>query len=727
MRLAIVILCLLPTVLWAETATIRTGWHPTFTRIVIAIPQGADWQVGRTDAGFGFQAEGVTDFETNGFFARLPLDRIAQVDVEEARLNLALSCDCHADAFLWRPDRVVVDIRDGVAAADNPFEVALTREPTEPEQTASAIELDLLPRPRPPVAINDVLPVVTEEPAAPDLSEIEARIIDGLTRAADQGLLTLSPGALPSQPAEVVADEGATQEKQLPTPQPVETILSQLPARSGVRARTSVDVGLELGALEQPAVVAPTACWPDSHVQVTNWAEGDKFSEEIGKLRSRIYGEFDRVDHDAVTALARSYLYFGFGREATQTLQIDSDNTAERVAIVALAHIIDGELEQATGLAEQISCSGEVALWAFLATPVGAIEELADADRLVRQFKTLPVYLRVHLSPALAARLVAVGRVDAAENLLSIGAAQQSISVESAVVVADIALERGDFEDAEETLSTLAANNRDVTPTALLDLIALQLNRGFPVDPAVMSLLETKRFEYRGDPIDADLAAIQIKAEVASGRHGAALDILRASLDLEEKFPRSELNALIARDVTEKAKDMPFLEYAFAAEAADLNSETSNGLSERLLALGFADRAIELLSSSASGDAMAERRYLRAMAAMQLGDRDTAEVHLAGMTSARALAILNGSGSSDGQSPESVETAWRTNNWSSLATSEDPLLQSASELALRQTSSTPDPNQPLAQGRALIEQAAATQNTVSALLNRFDAPQIDAN
>ena len=727
MRIWLLALMMWPGFLDAETAEIRTGWHPTFTRIVVSIPVESDWKLGRIETGFGLRVAGVDAFDTTGFFRRLPLDRISAVDGARD-LNLSLGCDCHATAFLWRPDRLVVDIRDGPASSDNPFEVALTRDQPAKEDLDQRLALDLLPRPQTRVTLDDVSPIQSPEAPDSDLRQIEKQIIDSLTRAADQGLLTLNSQPVP-QPIEETLRSSVAE----PVDASTQSIVSDLPIQSGVRTRTSVEIERGTAASSDAFTVStPNVCWPDAHIEVGSWAEGDDFSAEIATYRSRIYGEFDRIDHDAVTGLARTFLYYGFGREAVQTLEIDGEMTSERAAMIAMARIIDDETTSDMPVAHQVSCAGQVVLWAVLAAPVQGDLNVQDIDRVVRDFKALPEHLRGHLAARMAERLAALGKPDLAEDVLSSGPIASENLTSNAIVAANIAADRGDLKSAEGRLLALAKTDDRLTPEALITLIELQIAQDIPVEPEMLLLLETKRFEHRDDPIDVELAIAQMRAQLTGGYHAIALETARALLPRVDAPEMSVLMNLVAEKTTENASDMDFLTFAFAGETELMGPGIGNTVAKRLLALGFPERADELLRPHADGDDMAERRYLRAQAAMAVGQVDRAETILAGITTDRAMAILarvSGSRVIDDESApiDPGIAAWRSGNWTELATGSDELLRDASELALRQIDSTPSLETPLASGRALIEQAGLTRKTVDDLLDRFEVSENEAN
>ncbi len=726
-RLAI-LLVWLPTFLLAETATLRTGWHPTFTRVVVTMPEGAEWRLGKLPDGYELRIAGVADFDTTGFFARLPRDRINDANGDGGRLALGIDCDCHATAFVWRPDRLVVDIRNGPAADDNPFEMALDDVSTATEKERQTVKLDLLPRPSTRPSLSDISPLNEVAKAEPDLRQIEQQILDGLTRAADQGLLSFSaaPTNL-SAPAEVEPvsepDESSTQDPPIRRTEDAGEALGN----SGVRARTSVDVAQRLENILAPIEPRAVSCWPDSHVAISSWATGEEFSREISEIRARIYGEFDRVDHDAVTDLARTYLFYGFGREAAKSLKIDNDKTAERAAIIEMAQIIDDEITGELSLRGQFDCEGDVALWAVLATPADQLKTHADPDRLVRHFKTLPEHVQRHLVPRMAERLAVLGEVDSAENLLNGGNGQELATAESVVIAAEIAADRGAIAEAEEALNALAQSDHRITPDALISLIDLQIAQDKTIDPAMFALLETKRFEFRKSAVDRDLAALQIRAELHEKAFVNARRTLQQSRSFGGDFDNGTYADLVGLEVVRHANDMDFLDYAFSEDLNEIGSATGNLIANRLTALGFYERALEVLSAPAEGNDMAERRYLRAEAEVAIGNAEAAEITLAGITTERAGTILSNALPSRDQTNTDLSIAWRDGDWTRLATADDGLLRDASALALQPTDTVPDRVAPLATGRELIEQTQLMRGTVNDLLNRFGEPESDSD
>jgi hypothetical protein len=129
---------------------------------------------------------------------------------------------------------------------------------------------------------------------------------------------------------------------------------------------------------------------------------------------------------------------------------------------------------------------------------------------------------------------------------------------------------------------------------------------------------------------------------------------------------------------------------------------------------------------------MAERRYLRAQAALAAGDLAAVEPILSGITSARANALRAAvtAARAGYPVPEADEdtrdaAAWRQGDWQDLSTSDDPLLADATALVLSDTAPAVDADASLAESRALLSEAEDVRAVVEALLDRYPTVEDD--
>lgn len=655
----------------AQVLTFRNGEHSDFTRLVLTIPDGADWSVDQVEDQVAVTVAGVTEAATDGFFARISRNRISDISrggEGSGDITLTLACRCRAVPFLWRPDRLVIDIRDGPPPA--PPEV-------RPEPAAAQFEL----------------PIISERhPAGMPRLAFEMDSFERLQQVQDQ-LSAVSPSSQnpppPAKDAATIFDAG-------------------LPDVPGITIRTEAEIG------SQDQNHAELQCPQDAYYAVADWgAEDQPFHDQIASARRDIALEMERNDSDAVLELARRYLYFGFGKEAADTLSIDGALSAERAVVRRLAAIMDDDGVEGIPL-EYAACEGPVAIWAVLSQPEDAILGEIDAGAIARRFKELPLHLQSHLGPRLAIRIGTAGQLDAAETVLSVAQRPNQRPTEGATVAAarlDTALDRP--RDAAKRLSQFVATEPDVTPQTLIDLTSLQIAQNLPVPIEQIELIDTVIYEW-STPVPA-LESIRVRALAHRGDVAEAA----SSLDRASQEDRDALLDIVLAAAVAEADDVTFLDLAFSPLPDLAGSDIQNRVSQRLIALGFGERATAILKQDASRDVMAERRYLRAQAAVLTGDILMTERHLSGITTTRAADILNRARYGPGVENSESLAAWRAGNWAGLATSDDGPLQSASTSLLTAPSAVDIASTPLRDSESLLTESATTRETVATLLGRF--------
>lgn len=135
----------------AETARILSGEHGDFTRLVIELPGGPDWSMGRTATGYAFGVRSASQptYDLSAVWERIPRSRLAglAVDQTSGALLLTLGCDCHVFPFEYGSAIVVLDIREGPPPAGSAFEAAFRGTVPPPPQLARERTLRLACRP----------------------------------------------------------------------------------------------------------------------------------------------------------------------------------------------------------------------------------------------------------------------------------------------------------------------------------------------------------------------------------------------------------------------------------------------------------------------------------------------------------------------------------------------------------------------------------------------------
>lgn len=679
----------------AQTASIRAGEHEGFSRLVITIPTEAAWNVGRTNRGFGLKVSTVLSYDFSTVFDRIPKRRITEfTQLEDGNsLLIASNCDCFASAFLWQPDKLVVDIRDGIAPQNSSFNGSFY-------EPIAYVGLPIITR-QPKVNSLDLSYEIDEESEANQLKALEEIVISSIARGAIQGLLQPSTDISAAQTA------------------PFDIHISE--NKPGLLAHTSIE-----RAPQDDATSVIDVCFADEHFDIPKWGSDDPFHSQISQLRGLVIGEFDRPDRIAVENLARGFLYFGFGREARNALTIDAELSVSRSILIAIAAIMDGD-PPSNVLAQQANCNGPAALWGFLSVQ-GSSQTEDERNAVLRAFKALPFHLQTHLGPMLSEKFIQIGDLESAEvSLVSSGMAVDP-TFESLIATTEIQTELGEVIRATDTLAMMAASDSRMTPKALIDLMHFSIEAKTPVDPEVVALADILRFEHQDTEIAGDLAAAQVAVLIASQNVQLALKIVSEEVEALGADRSSALQTAALMAATEIYDDMEFIKVAFDKIGLLVDPDAQNAMAQRLLILGFPERAAALVRSSSVGNTMIERRYLRAEAALASGNSDGALIHLQGQTSARAIQLRRSvdlilEGQEDIAS-DSMSNDWRLGNWSTLSQGGDALLQEVSLSILNETVVVPDVDQPLGQGRDLLVQSEITRALLGDVLARF-APVLD--
>ncbi|SEM60400.1 hypothetical protein SAMN04488003_10274 [Loktanella fryxellensis] len=739
MRIGLLIVMLLVgSAAMAQERLVRSGAHSNFTRLAIPIEKGEAWRFGRSPVGYALEISSADTLDLSGIYDRIGRDRIVDVSVDAGRLNLDMSCNCHAETYIYMDRFIVIDIIDGPPDAISRFEDVIVKAEEDTSQRLSIagprlMRLPLAPGSLPIPLANSLAVSSPEsrEAAASEIVELERGVIDSLARAASQGLVELAEPV--DDGVEREAEGRWDQQVQLPltdtsTDQdppagPAQASLS-LSATPGITYRTSYDQLQSLLSEQSKQSPLSSECWATTltDFETSNDIQPD-FATSISELRIALTDARDRSDAVAVAALAKGYLSFGFGEEALQTLLIDGVNDRSRRALRAMAEVVDGMPQSQPDLISQTGCSGSTALWAVLAAEVSTLPPSVDIGQIAREFKLLPLPLQTHLGPRLADVMNRSGHTEFSEGLLMPAMKLAEPPIASAVVSSELASSRGQISEAAKPLEALALRSPRMTPEAFVRLVDLQIEAGEVVADDQLALLETFAFEYRKQEVAPDIKRARTSALTSRGDLRAAFRLLNEGVPTLSDQTEAPLSEAIIKGAVAHPDDMLFLDFAFSSDVEETSSDTQNGVAFRLLDLGFPDRASEILESNAVGGAMAERRYLRATAAIAKGDSASARQILSGISTARAEAILSTAiepGSADDVSQ--ADRAFMTEDWSSLMESGDQLLQDTANLVQTEIDPTPDVAAPLASGRALIEDASQTRATLDTLVERFALP-----
>jgi hypothetical protein len=689
----------------AETARVLSGEHDDFTRLVIEMPTGADWTVGRTATGYGFAAGAGAQpaFDLSRTWDRIPRDRLQAIrtDPGTGALLISLACPCHVFPFEYQPGMVVLDIREGPAPAGSVFEAPFAMLPDEvaggkPALAPAVAGYDWLdpelPVPGTGAATDLPLPALNEAARIDPLREALLMLI---SRGAADGLVDMH---LPAAPA---TNEGSEQ-----PPEGVAIRLGELP-------------GLSVGGVD-PVPGTPPACLPDTDIAIADWGAGRPPLDLLAEARDGLYGEFDDLQPDAVLRAMRLHVYLGFGAEALQYAALAPDMPRDRAmtALLSIARLMDGESDPGTPFADMLGCDGAAALWSALAHDRLPTAAEVNTDAIVRSFQALPAHLRRQLGPPLADRLL--DRDPEAARIIRDSVARTPDMPVGTVALIDakVALAEGNPDAALSHAETAVASGT-ITPHGLIALVEAHFQSSLPLSEDVAATLRSLVRE--AEPSE-DQAAL----------HRALVLALALSGQLDEAFAIADPVAPETPDLwqtlAERADDTAFLAHAVRNPdtlVPPVSPAVSLALGGRLADLGFAEAALQWLGSvGVSADP--QRRLAAARAELLRGDARQALVHLAGLDGSDAAALRARAQTQLGALQDAQRTLrdageaemasrldiWRQ-DWAALATDgTDPWVLAAGYAA------TPAPQGAgqLAEGQALLDDSAAARAAVSALL-----------
>ena len=744
----------------AQTARVKAGDHPDFTRLVVDLPADTDWQLGRTPGGYELRLAGAAvPFDLTQVFRIITRDRLASIwaDPQTGNLQIGVACACHAVPFAFRPDIIVIDLRDGPPEAGSAFELgldgrrqpALAAQPVPPLRPRPAPDrpdplrdsanrlATIRPVPRPAMSdedaatkadaapfppglapqVPDALPAVPfglgGEPPSPGVQAMRSELLQELGRAATAGVIDVDDPSFP-------ADRS-----------------SPSTIGSGTEAAAHLTIGGVPGVeaapvnSEDPALTADGgACLPDSELEIATWGDDRPFVVQMAEARENLVGEFDRPDPDLLARLVRLNLFFGFGAEARNVLTGFGGDFPQSRLWAAMAHILDDHVAPpGSPFAGQIDCTGTVALWAALAEPVLKPGSTPDAQSVALAFSALPLHLRRHLGAPLAEKMLAVGDVATAQLIRdAIWRAPGAAGPAAEILEAQLDRARGDLTGAAETLSTLRQAGGPTAPIALIDFVDTQLEMGQAVDEATIVELGALLHESQGTALEAPLMRAEMLALASAGDFDAAFsrlpqaDAANATELWAMLAGKGQESALLTHAVLDVDSPVPLLDNALRKTIAD-----------RLLALGFPDAALRWMPEATD----AQTAESMARAELRRGDARTALRTIAGLDSpeinrlrAQALEQLGDQAAAArafaaaGDPAAEAAALWRAQDWKASAALGGEAVRAALEtLSPDVPVLPPDGNAPLAQGRALLEESAKAREAILVLLDATPLPE----
>ncbi|MEM9968406.1 MAG: hypothetical protein AAF755_09925 [Pseudomonadota bacterium] len=747
----------LPSVGNTQTVTVQSGDHPGFTRFVARLPNAdTEWRVKKTGETalltfIGFNGS----FNTQRTFRLITRDRVREIRQAGGTLELLLNCDCQISAFTVEDRFVVVDVASPGVTLPTPF----IKETTDVEQSARALENE---RATEQIALSDPLPIgerdplqairqrnavrdtLAQSPALPSrgpltnaeqeaLNEMQQRLARELGAAATRGVITPRPGAMLPQLQRPQVDPSAfAADEILPNPANEQPRVSG--SANNMRITSSMDFpGIE--NLDTPSVsISGAVCIPDEALDIANWADDRAFHLQIGPLRETLFGEFDRLNENTAEKLAMLYLHFGFGAEARQVININADFAAKHPVLASIAEIMEeGSSSDPRFLRSMLECDTDIALWAVLAEDTLDVPQTIDPKPSLRALNKLPAHLRKFLAPALSQRLLSHGDTDAAATALrSVERLPVALDPAAKLAKANVIIDEGDVETGAAKLEDVAEENAPQSPRALIRLVETRLEANQPIDTETAGLVEAYAEELQETKIGPDLRRAHVLALVKSGQFDRAFEAARALGGNAETEEAVKLRLQLLKETTAAAEDVVFLDHIFAQAQKDiarLGLRDKLLLAERLLRLGFAERAQEVISTIPQRPRDQARQILEAEVALALEQPQLAQAALVGVDSSEADILRARAKKMAGEHVEAAElflqteqfddaadAAWLAEALQSETLSSNPLFAPVADISTADVGVSSQPNGMLARTNETLAESQSARAVLSDLL-----------
>lgn len=743
MRRLVLILALLASgTASALTVPVRSGEHDGFSRLVMQLPESANWSISRTDR-FAQVRVNQTDirFDTSRVFELIPRNRLENLFQAEtgASLDLTLNCDCEIKTSTMGGGYLIIDISDPKPetftlqpilpfGSGTPYRFSLARDaaPSLPLTAGALRTTPALPAdPAEPGTALDAQPVVGNR-----LSE--QRLLAQIERAAAQGLLT---PVMPANPRSAPAGSDSAETGNAPTPTPRNTL--------NISATTVIDRDMSGVADRINAMAGAGECLPSGLVALQDWGNEQPFAAQVGPQRAALFGEFDKLDVEAAKTLAKTYLYFGFGAEAQAVLDLLPEHDLPTRVQSALASVLDDRpLPPDNPLAGQSGCHGDIALWAVLAQP-DQVREIAP-DAFLQGFSQLPRHIRRHLGPRLSQILNASGQSELARAILrAIDRSTDATEPAEDLAEAEIDSSTGNIEAAAEKMTDVVDGGSEYSPQALVGLIDTHLVERKPLRPDLPDLAGAYAAEHRLGDLGPELRRAHAIALALTGQFDESAAEAGKIRELDGDVAMQQAMVPLLDLLEENAGDVTFLTYAMPEivnPSIDIPVALQTRMAERLLGLGFAEQAFALLDRDKARSQPEDRRLLRAEAALanDLPHRAMIEVlSLSGPEAsdirARAMQV-NGDFERAGLTlmevekyEEAARNLWLADATNSLPSTEDTLQFARLAELTTQLSESTDADTlapPLAGARMLLDDSAEARARIEELLGALPLEQV---
>ncbi|MCX7565775.1 hypothetical protein OS189_05425 [Sulfitobacter sp. F26169L] len=727
----------------AQQLLVRSGDHPTFSRLTIPVPVKQPWEARQTTTGVEIQLPDFKGgFDLKDVFIRMQRERIAAIETSRNSLKLVVTCACQATVFR-SGSLLVVDVADQGSKLAGPLldgppligaRVTSETQMSNSENGAvlpwigarSRFAFPLTPPNSAQLNIRNFEPESSSADQKDLLNKVQNELVKEVANAASIGILENSYETPPVSP---ITDQTGPMTADL-TPNALPQLV-QVPSEN-MRISSSMDRDTRAVSEEVSVTASSQTCPSDEFLPVETWGTDQSFSKQIGPARNALIDARDRLDLEAVHHFARLYIHFGFGAEALKVLKLDPTAQTTVAELFVVAAILEhGAATGSNTLAGYASCKSNVALWAILSARDLPSDIAIEANAALRALNKLPQHLRKVVAPMLSDRFLQTNNPNAAATALrSIERLAGEVPPDALMAKADIALGAG--ISAETALEAIIDSNSMQSARALIKQVEGKIARDEPVSAEAVTLIEAYAQELRGAPIGQKMRRTQIIALGQSQRFDEAfseLGDLKPSLSPEVV---KDILQTVLGQLARKADPLSFMEHFLAQNQDDLNNldfDTKLLLADGLSNLGFFEQAQGMIAMIPATPRIPARQLQAARVAIELRQPFQAQAALIGIEGQKAELLLAQAKEMTGayseaadiftrndETERAAQAAWLSEHWEEITSADNAEFGAITTLVQRKQSGANAGLGPLGRASHALKESSNARSTIEQLL-----------
>ncbi len=732
----------LPASAMANAIVVRSGEHDTFTRLVMQLPEGVEWSLLSGEFNSILELEGHrAGFDLTDAFAIIPRTRLNALVATNSRLQLQLGCACLVQGFVEQNRFLVLDISD----ASNGL-----------AETNPVIKFSVLPTTS--FAVDDLLwsqylsieqqPSRIAQPADPvthdgdentgrstsqksQVANSRRQLLDAFSQAASVGLVTTTrPAGEPS----LLVPNGSEE------PEVFDSSEEQVREIGGIKQNLRITSSKDqpTASHSNPMTLDGRICPEGIDIDIASWSTSSDLGAEIARSNKSLYDELGRINASEVVKRARTYIYFGFGAEAKQTLNLIPSLALEFPELHDISQVLEhGYMRNPVLMHQFANCDSDHALWGILATKKPIVGQEVESLAALRALEKLPDHLKYIFARELGERFLEMDEIESASIALrTLERLQENNSDTPKIARAMAERKRQNDFSANTTLDQIIEADTAEAPRAVIALISQHIADDTSVPPDIALLAEAFAFELKNSGEGPEMFAAYVQAAAKSAQYVKAFEALEKTPGEMPQAKKNDLENFVVAQLTSHADDLEFLENYFnqiQGKQSRLSPRVALELAERLISLGFFDDAETNLAQPMTGEDMEKSKLLFAKIHFERKEYPAALAQLETLQGKHAarlrgrvlqaldehlLAAANFQEASEDSSANLAK--WLADEWPEWIDSDHPTFGSALQLTTEDITSITVDNNMLAASDATISASAQARRKLTDFLQKLE-------